>query len=136
MAEKSFRGAFEESKKIVHDAAVRAKDAVEPGLKAVRDAAGKIRDQIGHGHPLHADRSANTVAGEHYVYELHETNRGEGQDGSYVVGRRRGNAFTEIVGSFEVTGATMTARCTEGVSMSEIALVAAAWLEEPAAATS
>ena len=136
MAEKSLRDAFEESKKAVHDAAARAKEAMEPSLKAVRGAAGRIRDQIGHGHPLHVDRLASTVQGEHCVYEVHETNRGAGQDGSYVVGRRLGDAFTEIVGSFDVKERTMTVRCAEGVSMNEIALVTAAWLERPTTAAS
>jgi hypothetical protein len=130
MAEKTLRTAFEESKKVAREAAARAKDAMEPRLKAVRDAAGRIRDQIGHPHPR-VDRSARTVEGERYVYEVHEADRGAKLDGSYTVHRRTGYGGTEFVGSFDVRGSTMTVRCAERIAISEISFVATAWLEQP-----
>jgi hypothetical protein len=122
MGEKStLRGVVKESRKLAR--------------QTVRDTVERIRDRVGHVHPPHVDRSARTVQGEHGVYEVHETDRGAGLDGVYVVHRRVGDA-TDVVGSFDVTARTMMVRWAEPVSVTEIALVAAAWLEQPYASRS
>src|SRR3989442_12601799 len=77
MGEKStFLGALVESRRFVREAAARAKDAVDPGLKAVRDTAEKIRSQIVHHYPPRVDRTARTVESDHCIYEVREKERG------------------------------------------------------------
>jgi hypothetical protein len=121
MGEKStLRGVVKESRKLARD--------------AVHDSVKKIRDRVGHVHPPHVDRITRTVHGEHGIYEVHETDRGAGLDGVYVVLRRVGDA-TDVVGSFDVRARTMMIRWAEPTSVTEIALVAAAWLEPPSAAS-
>jgi hypothetical protein len=136
MGEKStFLGALVESRRIVREAAARAKGAMDPGLKAVRETAGKIREQISHLHPPRVDRAARTVERDHCVYEVREADRGDGQDGAYTVARRTGNNGTEVIGSFHVREGTMIVHCGNH-SMSELALIAAAWLEAPSNSSS
>ena len=130
MGEKStFRGALLESKKVVREAAARARDAMDPGLRVVRVAAGKLRGRIGHVHSPRVDRQAHTVESDQYVYEVREETNGAGLDGRYTVLRRNGSG-SEVIGSFDVREATMTVHCGNH-AMSELALIAAAWLEQP-----
>jgi hypothetical protein len=135
MGEKStFRGALLESKKVVREAAARARDAMDPGLRVVRVAAGKLRGHIGHVHSPRVDRRAHTVESDQFVYEVREEQRGPGLDGAYTV-LRRNHAGVEVIGSFDVHEATMTVHCGNH-AMSELALIAAAWLELPSPTSS
>jgi hypothetical protein len=133
MVDKTFRGALEDTKKVAREAAAKAREAMEPGLKAVREAAGKIREQLGPSHLPRVDRAAHTVQGDHCLYEIQETKRGNGQDGSYSVHRKGTNGDKEQVGSFDVTDRTLSVRGGEKVAISEIALIAAAWIAPPPA---
>lgn len=133
MGEKStFRAALLESKKVVREAAARARDAMDPGLKVVRVAAGRLRG--GHLHSTLVDRTAHTVEHDRLIYEVREESRGAGLDGRYIVSRRN-HAGVEVIGSFEVHEATMVVHCGNH-AMSEVASVAAAWLEQPPSTSS
>jgi len=124
MGEKStFRGALIESRKVVREAAIRARDAMDPGLRVIRDAAGRIK-QIANLHAPRVDRAARTVERDHSVYEVQE------RDGSYTVRRRDGHGGVETIGSFDVSGARLTIHCGNH-PLSEVAMVAAAWLDQP-----
>jgi hypothetical protein len=130
MADKTLREALEESTKVAREAAVHALEAVEPGLKAVREAAGKIRERMGHGHLPRVDRREGTVQGSNCIYEVQAKKGGSDGAARYSVHRRLNNEVTELdVGSFDVVGSTMTVRCDPRISMTEISIVAAAWLE-------
>src|SRR5689334_8951810 len=102
MAEKTFREAFEESKKVAREAAAKAREAMEPGLKVVRDAAGKIRDHIGPSHVPRVDHAAHTVQSDRYIYDILETKREQANDASYDVHRRGVDGEQELIGGFDV----------------------------------
>ena len=131
MAEKSLREILEGSRRIAREAAAVAREAMEPPLRTVRDAAGRILHHTGHIPAPDADPCPRIVSGERGLYEVHQAHDEEGRAIEYTVHRRTGHRDTEFVGSFALTEWTMTLRCVRGVSAKiEIARVAAAWLEQ------
>ncbi len=131
MGEKStIQEALNESRRLVGDVAARAKQAAEPHLKTVREAADRLRESF---HPPGVRRGTHTVDGRRGAYEVQEKERGAGLDGAYTVLRfTNGSTQTEVLGSFDVSATIMTLRCTDQALASEIALVASVWLENPA----
>lgn len=132
MVEKSLREVLQESRRIAHDAAAVAREAMQP-LKTIRDVAAKIHHHHATAHvPTPPDDpSPRIVPGDRGLYEVHQAHDEEGRAAEYTVHRRAGHHETEFVGSFAFTECTMTLHCVRGVSTRiELARVAAAWLEQ------